>query len=57
MPATLVRELETSSEEHDALEQFAWQTLQGVQNLRRWIWTVILVALILLVIAFFPPPT
>jgi hypothetical protein len=57
MPATSVREPETSSEEHDALEQFAWQTLQGAQNLRRWIWTMILVALALLIIAFFPHPT
>ena len=56
-PETTVSEPETSSEEHDTLEQFAWQTLQGAQNLRRWIWTVILVALALLVIAFFPPPT
>jgi len=29
--------------------------LQGAQNLRRWLWTVILVALTLLVIGFFPP--
>jgi hypothetical protein len=31
--------------------------LQGAQNLRRWIWTMILVALALLIIAFFPHPT
>jgi hypothetical protein len=29
--------------------------LQGAQNLRRWIWTVVLVALALFVIGSFPP--
>jgi hypothetical protein len=29
--------------------------LQGAQNLRRWIWTVVLVALVLLVIPSYPP--
>jgi hypothetical protein len=45
------------TEEREALDRFALQTLQGAETLRRWLWTVILVALALLVIAFFPPPT
>jgi hypothetical protein len=52
--ARLLRGKETG-EEHQALDRFAWQTLQGAQNLRRWIWTVILVALTLLVIGFLAP--
>ena len=46
--------LETTDQQQ-ALDPIAWQMLQGAQNLRRWIWTVILVALTLLVIGFFPP--
>jgi len=42
-------------EDHQALEPIAWQMLQGAQNLRRWIWTVVLVALALFVIGSFPP--
>jgi hypothetical protein len=38
-----------------ALDPIAWQMLRGAQNLRRWIWTVGLVALALLVIGFFAP--
>ena len=41
--------------EQEALDRFAWQTLQGAQNLRRWIWTMGLIALALLAIGFFPP--
>jgi hypothetical protein len=37
------------------LEPIAWQLLQGAQSLRRWIWTVALVALALLVIVLFAP--
>jgi hypothetical protein len=37
------------------VDQIAWQMLQGAQNLRRWIWTVVLVALALLVVGFFLP--
>jgi hypothetical protein len=38
--------------EQEALDRFAWQTLQGAQNLRRWIWTMGLIALALLAIGF-----
>jgi hypothetical protein len=44
-----------TTDEHQAVEQIAWETLRGAQNLRRWIGTVILVALALFVVAFFPP--
>ena len=44
-----------STDEHNAVDQIAWQMLQGAQNLRRWIWTVVLVALALLVVGFFLP--
>jgi hypothetical protein len=44
-----------TTDEHQAVDQIAWEMLQGAQNLRRWIWTVALVALVLLVIAFLPP--
>ena len=44
-----------TAEEQAALDRFAWQTLQGAQNLRRWFWTVVLVALALLVVGFFLP--
>ena len=44
-----------TTDQQQALDPIAWQMLQGAQNLRRWIWTVILVALTLLVIGFFPP--
>jgi hypothetical protein len=63
MTATSVREPEISSQpgersldlEHQAVDQIAWELLQGAQNLRRWIGTVILVALAVLVVGFFPP--
>jgi hypothetical protein len=42
--------------EHDAVDQIAWQMLQGAQNLRRWIWTVVLVALALLVVGLVLSP-
>ena len=44
-----------TTDQQAALDPIAWQMLQGTQNLRRWIWTVVLVALALLVIGFFPP--
>src|SRR4029453_1427208 len=44
-----------ATDEHQAVDQIAWEMLQGAQNLRRWIGTVILVALALFVVAFFPP--
>ena len=45
-----------AAEEHQALDPIAWQMLEGAQNLRRWSWTVILVALaLLLVVGFFAP--
>ena len=42
-------------EEHQALDSIAWQMLEGVQNVRRWLWTLALVALALLVVGFFAP--
>jgi hypothetical protein len=45
-----------TAEEHQALDLIAWQLLEGAQNLRRWLWTVVLVALALLVVGFFAPP-
>ena len=42
-------------EEHQALDSIAWQMLEGAQNVRRWLWTVALVALALLVVGFFAP--
>jgi hypothetical protein len=44
-----------TADEHDAVDQIAWQMRQGAQNLRRWIWTVVLVAFAVLVVGFFPP--
>lgn len=44
-----------TTDEHQAVDQIAWEMLQGAQNLRRWIWTVVLVALALLVVGFFLP--
>jgi hypothetical protein len=44
-----------TTDEHNAVDQIARQMLQGAQNLRRWIWTVALVALALLVVGFFLP--
>jgi hypothetical protein len=52
--ARLLRGKETA-EEHQALESIAWQMLEGAQNVRRWLWTMILVALALLVVGFFAP--
>ena len=64
MPATSVREPEISSHtgerpldlvgasELDLADRLAWQMLQGAQNVRRWFWTVVLVALALLVVGF-----
>jgi hypothetical protein len=44
-----------TTDEHQAVDQIASQMLQGAQNLRRWIWTVVLVALALIVVGFFLP--
>jgi hypothetical protein len=44
-----------TGEEHQALDSIAWQMLEGAQNVRRWLWTVALVALALLVVGFFVP--
>jgi hypothetical protein len=44
-----------TTDEHNAVDQIAWQLLQGAQNLRRWTWTVVLVALALLIVGFFLP--
>jgi hypothetical protein len=44
-----------TTDQQEALDPIAWQMLQGAQNLRRWIWTVVLVALVLLIIGLFPP--
>jgi hypothetical protein len=41
--------------DHQALDPIAWQMLEGAQNVRRWLWTVALVALALLVVGFFVP--
>jgi hypothetical protein len=51
----LARLVTGETAEQEALDPIAWQMLQGAQNLRRWIWTVVLVALALLVIGFFSP--
>jgi hypothetical protein len=42
-----------TAEGQEALDRFAWQMLQGAQHVRRWLWTVGLVALALLVVGFF----
>jgi hypothetical protein len=42
-----------TAEGQEALDRFAGQMLQGAQNMRRWLWTVALVALALLVVGFF----
>jgi hypothetical protein len=52
--ARLLRGTETG-EEHQALDSIAWQMLEGAQNVRRWLWTMILVALALVVVGFFAP--
>jgi hypothetical protein len=44
-----------TGEEHQALDSIAWQMLEGAQNVRRWLWTMILVALALLVVGFLAP--
>jgi hypothetical protein len=44
-----------TGEEHQALDSIAGQMLEGAQNLRRWLWTMILVALALVVVGFFAP--
>ena len=44
-----------TTDQQEALDPIAWQMLQGAQNLRPWIWTVVLVALVLLAIGLFPP--
>jgi hypothetical protein len=44
-----------TAQEHQALDSIAWQMLEGAQNVRRWLWTMILVALALVVVGFFAP--
>ena len=44
-----------TTDQQAALDPIAWQLLQGAQNLRRWIWTVVLVALVLLDIVLLAP--
>jgi hypothetical protein len=44
-----------TAEQDQALDSIAWQMLEGAQNLRRWLWTMILVALALVVVGFFAP--
>jgi hypothetical protein len=44
-----------TTDQQEALDPIAWQMLQGAQNLRRWVWTVVLVALALFVIGSFLP--
>jgi hypothetical protein len=44
-----------TTDEHQAVDQIAWEMLQGAQNLRRWIGTVVLVALAVLVVGLFSP--
>jgi hypothetical protein len=44
-----------TAKEHQALDRIVWQMLQGTQNVRRWLWTVIMVALAILVVGFFAP--
>jgi hypothetical protein len=41
-----------TAEGQEALDRIAWQMLQGAQNVRRWFWTVVVVALALLVVGF-----
>jgi hypothetical protein len=45
-----------AADEHHAVDQIAWQMLQGAQNLRRWIWTVVLVGMALVVVFLLPSP-
>jgi hypothetical protein len=52
--ARLLRGKETG-QEHQALDSIAWQMLEGAQNLRRWLWTMLLVALALVVVGFVAP--
>jgi hypothetical protein len=44
-----------TTDQQAALDPIAWQMLQGAQNLRRWIWTVALVALALLAVVLLAP--
>jgi hypothetical protein len=44
-----------TTDQQAALDPIAWQLLQGAQNLRRWIWTVALVALALLAVILLAP--
>jgi hypothetical protein len=44
-----------TTDQQAALDSIAWQMLEGAENLRSWFWTVVLVALALLVIGSFPP--
>ena len=44
-----------TTDQQAAVELIAWQMLEGAQNLRRWIWTLALVALTLLAVVLFAP--
>jgi hypothetical protein len=44
-----------TGEDHQALDPIAWQMLEGAQNVRRWLRTMALVALAILVVGFFAP--
>jgi hypothetical protein len=44
-----------TTDQPEVLDPIAWQMLRGAQNLRRWIWTVGLVALALVVVGFISP--
>jgi hypothetical protein len=44
-----------TGQEHQALDSIAGQMLEGAQNLRRWLWTMLLVALALVVVGFVAP--
>jgi hypothetical protein len=44
-----------TAKEHQGLDPIAWQMLEGAQNVRRWLWTMALVALALLVVGFLAP--
>jgi hypothetical protein len=46
---------QVTGEDHQALDPIAWQMLEGAQNVRRWLWTMALVALAILVVGFFAP--
>jgi hypothetical protein len=44
-----------TAKERQAPDRIAWKLLEGAENVRRWLWTVVLVALAILVVGFFAP--